>query len=954
MEGLTPLDCGTGTATPDDPLTLAALMNFDGYAELCSPSTREQIFSALSYSAFQQMPDTWSSYASPITMIECKDGTDKNGDASVGSYSGCNEKITSQMINLQDEYSENSPDMGGICRNSSNFASGNNSDQAVSIVPKRIASISFAERMLKALSLFKESSGGGILAQVWMPVKQGEQYVLSTFEQPFLLDEALAGYREVSRHFTFSAREASGLFLGLPGRVFISGMPEWTSNVVYYHKLEYLRVEYARRHEVCGSLAVPVFDSSKGSCCAVLELVTRKEKSDFYTEMDSVCNALQAVNLRTVKARAYQQNFTKSQKSAFTEILDVLRAICHAHMLPLALTWYPICHDDQNLYVSLENNDQEVQSSISKKTMLCIQEEACYLHDMRMQGFLHACAEHRLEKGQGIVGKALQSNHPFYSSDVRDYGIREYPLAHHARKFGLRAAVAIRLRSTYTGNDDYILEFFLPVNCRGSDEQQLLLNNLSSTMQRISRTLRTISNTEIVGDDVNKDIVHKGAGIRYPSTDLSANSSQHIDSDSQLMTKMTFGNQNVGSDEQGGAVQPDRLKSCLMRHPEKKRSMAERNISLSVLQQYFSGSLKDAAKSIGVCPTTLKRICRQHGISRWPSRKINKVNRSLKKIQNVINSVQGVEGALKYDPATGCLVAAVSSPEKTASRTLDHTGRDVRHVFESEHPDKKLEPEYPLIDDKNQTESSGKLQHPTMLKSERDEFSVPVNNCVNVCKYTGPDGGVLEHANVVDASGLPLHSRVVTKASYPMKEAGYQGTSEKVSSCFESLGDQMKLRSTSSVAGLNKMNVKIDNDDGVMEHSHPSTSSMTDSSSGSASSHLTFKKSSKCSLITESGPAITVKATYKGDTVRFKFLPSMSCQDLFEEIAKRFKLLTETFQLKYMDDEEEWVILASESDLLECLDVLESIGSRSLKLQVRDVPYVFSSPASSSCLLMEP
>ncbi|OMO87952.1 putative Zinc finger, BED-type [Corchorus capsularis] len=68
-------------------------------------------------------------------------------------------------------------------------------------------------------------------------------------------------------------------------------------------------------------------------------------------------------------------------------------------------------------------------------------------------------------------------------------------------QFNLNAAVAIRLRSTYTGDDDYILEFFLPINVKAISEQQLLLNNLSGTMERICTSLRTISDAEIVAEE---------------------------------------------------------------------------------------------------------------------------------------------------------------------------------------------------------------------------------------------------------------------------------------------------------------------------------------------------------------------------------------------------------------------------------------------------------------------
>ncbi|KAK8669606.1 hypothetical protein V6N13_107032 [Hibiscus sabdariffa] len=114
-----------------------------------------------------------------------------------------------------------------------------------------------------------ELTGEGILAQFWPPVKHGGHYMLTTSEQLYLLDQMLSGYREVSRTYFFSTELKLCSFPSLPSCVFTSIVPEWTSNVIHYSKGEYLRVTYVVNYEVCGSIALPIFEPLDMSCCSI-------------------------------------------------------------------------------------------------------------------------------------------------------------------------------------------------------------------------------------------------------------------------------------------------------------------------------------------------------------------------------------------------------------------------------------------------------------------------------------------------------------------------------------------------------------------------------------------------------------------------------------------------------------------------------------------------------------
>ena len=52
------------------------------------------------------------------------------------------------------------------------------------------------------------------------------------------------------------------------------------------------------------------------------------------------------------------------------------------------------------------------------------------------------------------------------------------------------------------------------------------------------------------------------------------------------------------------------------------RVSSSSQIDYALLQQHFHLPISEVAKELGVCATVLKKLCRKHGIPRWPHRKV--------------------------------------------------------------------------------------------------------------------------------------------------------------------------------------------------------------------------------------------------------------------------------------------------------------------------------------------
>lgn len=787
---------------------------------------------------------------------------------------------------------------------------------------------SVKDRLMQAIGYLKDlMEERDFLIQIWVPVKRGGKHVLTTEEQPFSFNpkyKSLEIYRDVSKSYSFPAEEDSKDSVGLPGRVFLGKLPEWTPDVRFFRKDEYPRIKFAQQCDVRGSLALPVFERGSGTCLGVVEIVTTTQKINYRPELENVCKALEAVDLRSSHnfSPPSVEVYNELYQAALPEIAEVLESVCKPHRLPLALTWAPCLQQSKP---GCRHSDENYSQCVSTL------DSACIVADEDTRGFLEACSEHHLLLGQGIVGRAFKTSKQCFATNITYFSKTNYPLAHHARMLKLHAALAIPLRSVYTGSVEFVLELFLPKDCLDDEEKKQMLNLLSAVVQQNFRSIHvtmdkeleeevilpvreiTLAPDAIVKEDSSNfvsshlqettpeestwiahmmEAQQKGKGVslswEYQKEEPKEgfNLTTHwADSQVELYHKQVFSGfeqipQSSGprssADAGGGSSSSGgRRTSGNRKTGEKRRTKSEKTISLQVLRQYFAGSLKDAAKSIGVCPTTLKRICRQHGITRWPSRKIKKVGHSLKKLQLVMDSVQGAEGSIQIE-SFYTNFPELSSPNVSGGgpsqllKTNDHSKQSNPPAENGLFSLGKAAPKSPTSSCSHSSGSTtccstgAKQQHNIMNASSSG----------NALMVEDP-GGVLKRAR----SDAELHALLQEE---PKSLARSQSQ--------KTFGEHPTLETLPPLPTTGGRNLRA-------------------------------------------GGGFRIKATFGEYKIRFSLPPNWGFSDLQQEIAHRFNIDdVNKIDLKYLDDDCEWVLLTCDADLEECIDIHKSSQSNTIKI----------------------
>jgi len=450
----------------------------------------------------------------------------------------------------------------------------------------------------------------------------------------------------------------------MPGRVFSTGRAEVTPDVQLYTAGEYSRLPDAQNCGIHGTLALPVFDMApdggspapsspvagsprgKGMPVAVLELATPSTHVDWCTIMSRIQSVLEHSRLSTCSSARVNipREFMHSQPA-----LGPHSAAALSHLVTVASAWPGIAftqvwrlHQSSLPPHAGERGVEYLQtwglphSSVSTERTV----------SSSLAAFRVMCCETPLVAGQGLPGTAILRGTSEWTGSGDAFDISAYPLRHFAVAAGLVAGAALRLELPEgEGGGVVVIECLSRTKPESVEASRKLLIGFQSLLAELAQRAKA-SSLRSSSESVRK----RGAS---PPAVVATN---HLDLGGEEDNEDGSGGDDSGGDGDEELEEGD------------KGNPQKRALSRSELVHNFAYGLPDAAKRLGMCATTLKRICRTHGVARWPSRK---------QWRQVLEPALSRPGG-GVDAVLAALTTGVAPPSSKLTAQTTRAGREVR------------------------------------------------------------------------------------------------------------------------------------------------------------------------------------------------------------------------------------------------------------------------------------
>ncbi|PWA78124.1 NIN-like protein [Artemisia annua] len=765
-----------------------------------------------------------------------------------------------------------------------------------------------------------------VLVQFWSPVTVGNHCLLMTLNQPFGLgvvnDEGIYLHRLKSEQDMFDVDEE----FGSPARVYQKKSPEWSFDIQNLSTRQSNK-DLAACYNIHGYIMLPIFEPNSGWCVGVLELVTSSSNYvDYAFEVQEISRALKEENLKSPNVfedpRIYKQVSNERRCHELAEICIALKTVCDTHKLPLAQTW---SLSGNNSFVANSGQLEQTCSSFKKSCIgkICMSTANLpfYVRDVSMWGFHEACIERHLEKSRGVVGRSMLTCGSWFCKDVTELDEDDYSLVPFARMSRLTSCLAIYIKSIELASE-YVIEFFLPTLSTNEADQQFLVKTVKQQIKNVFQLGSTSTIQEIGAVNMESQ--------PSPLTLLAV-------SDVPRMS-VNIENEPSNSGVAGAChtVVPYLEKGVTYR----KRECSGSSISLEEIKKHFGKPIGEAAAYLNVSRSTLKGICKAHGIPRWPYRN------------------------LESPPSQVTLLTEVGvSSSEPGNQQL---------FFENEQNDKKKQSEVPNlghIDDnmENMPFNSAAAAVPCLDvgldfdiskgKTGRN-YDNKSNKPMRKMKRTGISVGLEEISEPCEETMKVIEDRLLEvprmseTSEYESCNSDAVGTSHGVVPYLKKRTTQRRRKRSERVitleqiqnhtvepiddaAAILKDNISMpsywhgpDESLGTRKLSHdPATVAQHGKNNSTHQQEQTnmpdVRAQPKTSVIEQyientaanTMKDLTVKATYKENTVKFPFILSDGLVKLEKLIATRFLLSLGSFKLKYEDKDGDMILVACDTDL---------------------------------------